>query len=319
MRISAPTPFVFLLLMALSGCAMVEGQYYLNTKRYDDGRAAFAARLAGEPDAPGLNYYMARFELAEDKPEAALPFIEKAVRLAPGNAEYRFWEGVTWWALMEPDKERAAYEKALTLDSRHLPATLYLGHNMLDRGENAAALKLYDRALRLDPYEPQALFNKAVALERLGRDEEMRAAMLRYLEWYPDGAMARQGTRMLNRLGDFTRRNHLLGLRTVTLRSIEFSPNSATLTEDSRASLAVVGSIMSVRQDLQLHVVAYAKGDPALARQRALAVRNYVARMHPKVAPERLTPSWFGEAETITVDGRSFTKTHSVAIFTKVE
>ena len=53
----------------------VQGQYYLNRNDFDAGRAAFAPRVAENPDDPELNYFMARFELGSDKPEAALPYI----------------------------------------------------------------------------------------------------------------------------------------------------------------------------------------------------------------------------------------------------
>ena len=101
-------------------------------------------------------------------------------------------------------------------------------------------ITLYDKVLARAPYEPQAMFNKAVALERLGRTREMRASLLAYMELYPDGAQARQGTQMLNGAGDYTWRNHVVGLRTVTLHSIDFSKGGSTLTEDACASLDVI-------------------------------------------------------------------------------
>lgn len=316
----------FTALMALVGCAIVgtkvqrlQGDYYLDRADYDGGRTAFASRLAENPDDPGLNYYMARFELGADNPEAARPHIEKAVHLAPDNADYRFWEGVTWWALRQPDKEKSAYEKALALDPNHLSANLYLGHNMLDRGKNAAAVERYDRVLLLDPDEPQALFNRAVALDRLGRKQDMRLAVRQYLDRHPEGPLARQGTQMLNEAGDFSWRNHLIGLRSVPLKAVEFTTGTANLTEGAQGSLSLLGSILAAKPDLNLHVVAYVKGNKALAKQRALAVKEYVIRTSPKVAPTQLTPSWFGEAETIKIDGKPYTRTESVNIFTKVK
>lgn len=297
----------------------VQGQYYLNRGDFAAGRAAFAPRVAQWPDDPELNYFMARFELGGDKPEAALPFIQKAVKLAPANADYRFWEGVTWWALMKPDKERAAYEKALSIDPDHLSANLYLAHNMLDRGRNAEALKLYDKALSLNPDEPQAMFNRAVALERLKRDREMKLAMHRYLENYPDAPLARQGVRMLNEAGDFSWRNHVIGLRTIPLKAVEFRPGTATLTENGEASLRRIGEMLNDKADLNVHVVVYVKGDTALARDRALAVREYVRRQYPKVAPARLAPSWFDKPESIKTDTGTHSLAQSVNIFTKVQ
>ena len=318
------------LILSSAGCATVgstigsavqrmEGQYYLNKADYAGGRAAFAERLAANPDDHEANYYMARFELGDDKPKEALPFIQKAVKLAPGNAEYRFWEGVTWWGLMKPDKEKAAYEKALALDPDHVSANLYLAHNLLDRGQNAAALERYERTLRLSPEEPQAMFNKAVALERLGRTAEMTRAMQAYLRAYPDASLARQGVRMLNKAGDFTWRNHPIGPQTVALRAVEFEPGSARLTRESEDSLDRVGAMLADDPDLGLHVVAYVKGDAELARVRALAVRDYVSGRSWKVSPDRLTPRWIGKPETIKSEGRTKMLAESVNIFTRIE
>jgi tetratricopeptide (TPR) repeat protein len=297
----------------------IQGQYYLSRGDFAAGRDAFAPRVAQFPDDAELNYFMARFELGADKPEAALPFIQKAAKLSPANADYRFWEGVAYWALMKPDKERAAYEKALAIDPDHLSANLYLAHNMLDRGKNAEALRLYDKTLSLNPEEPQAMFNRAVTLERMKRDREMKLSLHRYLERHPDAPLARQGVRMLNKAGDFTWRNHVIGLRTISLRSVEFLPGSATLTESAEASLKSIGEILSKKTDLSVHVVAYVKGDKTLARQRALAVRNYVSREYPQVAPERLAPSWFDKPESIKTDGRTHSLAQSINIFTKVQ
>jgi tetratricopeptide (TPR) repeat protein len=297
----------------------VQGQYYLNRGDFAAGRAAFAPRLVRFPDDPELNYFMARFELGADKPEAALPHIQKAVKLSPASADYRFWEGVTFWALMKPDRERTAYEKALAIDPDHLSANLYLAHNLLDRGKNAEALRLYDKVLSLNPLEPQAMFNKAVALERLKRFTEMKSALQHYLENYADAPLARQGVRMLNKAGDFTWRNHVIGMRTIPLRAVDFLPGSATLTERAETSLKSVGEILAEKTDLRVHVVTYVKDDKTLARQRALAVRNFVSREYPEITPERLAPSWFDKPERIKTDGGTHSLTQSVNIFTKAE
>jgi tetratricopeptide (TPR) repeat protein len=324
---------ILLLPLAFGGCAamdraansiqgeyrQVQGQYYLNRNDFTAGRDAFAPRVAENPDDPALNYFMARFELGSDRPEAALPYIQKAVRLDPANADHHFWEGVTWWALMKPDQEKAAYEKALAIDPDHLSANLYLAHNMLDRGNNAEALKLYDKVLVLNPGEPQAMFNRAVVLERLKRTSEMKLAMHRYLQSYPDAPLARQGVRMLNKAGDFSWRNHVIGLRTVPLKAVEFRPGTASLTENGQASLNSIGRMLNDKADLSVHIVAYVKGDTALAKSRALAVREHIQLRYPKVAPSRLAPSWFGKSESAKTDGGTQSLDQSVNIFTKVQ
>lgn len=324
---------ILLLPLTFGGCATMDkvastlqgeyhqaqGQYYLNRNDFASGRDTFAPRVAENPDDPELNYFMARFELGSDKPEAALPYIQKAVKLAPANADYRFWEGVTWWALMKPDKEKAAYEKALSIDPNHLSANLYLAHNMLDRGRNAEALKLYDKVLALNPEESQAMYNKAVVLERLKRTSEMKLAMHRYLESYPDAPLARQGVRMLNKAGDFSWRNHPMGQRNVALRAVDFKPGTAELTEEAKASLNRVRDILSENTGLNLNVIAYVKGNESLARDRALVVQEYVTRRTFGVGSDRLTPRWFGKTETVKSDGRNHVLAESVNIFTKIQ
>ena len=220
---------------------------------------------------------------------------------------------------MKPDKEKAAYDKALSIDPNHLSANLYLAHNMLDRGKNAEALKLYDKVLALNPEESQAMFNRAVVLERLKRTSEMKLAMHRYLEGYPDAPLARQGVRMLNKAGDFSWRNHPMGQRNVALRAVDFKPGTAELTEEAKASLNRVGDILSDNPGLNLNVIAYVKGDESLARDRALAVQAHVSRRTFGVGSDRLTPRWFGKPETVKSDGRTHVLAESVNIFTKIQ
>lgn len=330
MRLQFQRLLLAAVLLSSTGCATVgssigsavqriEGQYYLNKADYAGGRSSFAERLAANPGDHEANYFMARFELGDDNPQAALPFIQKAVKLAPGNADYHFWEGVAWWALMKPDKEKAAYEKALALDPDHVSANLYLAHNLLDRGQDSASLERYERTLRLSPQEPQAMFNKAVALERLGRKADMTRALHAYLRAYPDASLARQGVRMLNKAGDFTWRNHPLGRQTVALRAVEFAPGSARLTRESEDSLDRVGAMLADDPDLGLHVVAYVKGDAELARERALAVRDYVSGRSWRVSSDRLTPRWIDRPETVKSEGRTTRLAESVNIFTRIE
>lgn len=312
---------ILLLTLLIAACSTVgaklEGQYYLNKADYEGGKKAFAARLADNSDDASANYYMGRFELGAGRPEAAKPYIHKAVSLEPQNADYHFWEGVTWWSLQQPDKEKAAYEKTLALNPEHQEAMLYLGHNMLDRGRNTEAIALYDRVLAKDPKEQNALFNKAVALERLGRTPEMTSLLHHYLELYPDGALARKGTEMLNRSGDFSWRNHILGLRTLALPAVNFQDDR--LTTEARSALDTVGGILAAKPGLNLHVVAYVKKNKDLAKRRAMAARTYIIDKYPAVTPERLTLSWFGEAEVLKIDGKSHQLPESIAIFTNVK
>ena len=106
-------------------------------------------------------------------PAAAIERLEAAVAKQPGNA--------TAWS----DLAAAHYELAVRLGrASHYPEAL------------AAA----DRALKLDARLPEALFNRALALERLGFLGDARAAWTRYLAVDSGSEWAREAQRRLQAL-----------------------------------------------------------------------------------------------------------------------
>lgn len=67
------------------------------------------------------------------------------------------------------DEAREAYERALTIDSRHVDAHVNLGRILHEEGSPLAAEKHYRAALSIEPDHPVAVFNLGVALEDAGR------------------------------------------------------------------------------------------------------------------------------------------------------
>lgn len=288
-----------LLCLLLAGCLPFQGQALLDNAEYDRGLQLSRQALTDQPDDPATNYYAGRFLLAKDRPEEALPLLRRAAQLEPDNADYHFWLGVNRWALFDFQAERAEYQRALALDPDHLPAHLYLGHNCLDAGEWRAALREYDEVLKLYPLEPGAMFNRAMALDRLQRTDEAGEQLLAFMKAYPDGDMAIRAVDRLREYGDFTYRNYVFGKRTVPLRAIAFVPGSDRPGFDVRASLDVLGALLSNNAQLRVHVVAYVRGDANLARARAEYVRRYVTLHYPDVSETRLLLSWFGTGERV--------------------
>ncbi|WP_272699441.1 tetratricopeptide repeat protein [Desulfovibrio sp. Fe33] len=304
--------------LAAAGCAKVVGPYYLQQEEYKEGVRVMGERLRENPEDADSAYYTGRYYLALNEPRKGLVYLEKAVELAPGNADYVFWTGVAYWALMDFDRERAAYEKAVSLDPNHISAHLYLGHGYVDRGQWAQALKEYDVVLGLDPYNPEALYNRARVLGELDRKSGEIAAWKRFLEYYPDGSMAMTATEQLNLQGDFSYRNHIIGRRNVTLKSLTFKPGTSVPDAGGRDSLAVLGAMMKVNSDLTVHIVAYVKGDATLAKARAVALRDYMLNGNPGIGRERLPLSWFGTAEKVEVGGGVVALDQAVNFITEV-
>jgi len=307
------------MLLAVAGCVvpLKSGSYYLEKREYAQGIEAQQAWLSEHPDDAGAYYYVGRYYLAMEQPAKAMPWFDKAVRLSPDNADYFFWKGVAHWALMEYGKERKCYERAVAIDPDHISAHLYLGHGYTDDKDWTRALAQYDAVLKLDPYNPEALYNRAVALEGLGRNEEEAAALRKFLEDYPDGSLAMRATVRLNMLGDFTYRNFIIGKRNVTLRGMAFKPWTRELTLESKESLHVIEAIMKEAPKLVLNVVAYKRGDLAGAKELALAVKDYILSGRG-VEPARLPVSWFDSPEIVETGGKRHELDESVQFITEV-
>lgn len=198
-----------LLLCVATGCvtanpySQMMGPYYLKQREYKDGIKVFTERLEANPNDDSAAYYVGRYYLATRKPDQAMDYLQKAVAIAPDNADYQFWIGVAHWAKLEFDEERKAYERALALDSNHISANLYLGHGFIDDEKWTKALAHYDKVIKLDRYNPEALYNRGVALGELGRHKEEIAALKKFLGYYPDGSLAMRATGRLNLQGDF--------------------------------------------------------------------------------------------------------------------
>lgn len=309
------------LLSALTGCVILTRySSYLENEDYEQGLDSAMTAIRENPQDAYANFYAGRFLLALDRIEEARTHLERATVLEPSDADYHFWLGVACWSLMDFDAERAEYFEALRLDPDHFSANLYLGHAYMDQGEWGPALAQYDKVLKDYPYEPGALYNRAVALLELGRDQEAREALKTFLTYYPDGSMGIQATDMLNGLGDFTWRNHAIGLRTVTLHAVGFAPASAfDFAFGSTASLDVLGSMLENNQDLTLHVVVYVEGDKALAKKRAQRIKSYLSFSFAGADKEQILTSWFGQGETVAVDNRETFLKESVNFFTRVD
>ncbi|QGY41925.1 tetratricopeptide repeat protein [Pseudodesulfovibrio cashew] len=296
--------------------SQVMGPYYLKQQEYSEGIEAFTTRLKENPQDHVAAFYIGRYHLALNKPDKALPYLQKAAAMAPDNADYRFWIGVAHWAKLDFAEERKAYKAALKLDPDHISANLYLGHGYVDEGQWAKALARYDKVIELDPYNPEALYNRSVALEGLGKKAEEIAALKKFLEYYPDGSLAMRAATRLNLLGDFTYRNAIIGKRNVTIKSVVFKPGTDELVYESKESLQVVSAMMEVNDKLALHIVAYKDGDVAAAKARAHNVRNALLAGHPGISPSRLPLSWFGSAEPYELEGKSFSIKDSVQFIT---
>ena len=290
---------LFILMLSLFGCTSLKGERLLKNEQYQAGVVTFKSIVQEEPKNPEAQYYLGRFYLALERPEEALPHLKRAVQGDLAKTDYHFWLGVAYWAIRDFDLERKSYFQALAIDPKHVPARLYLAHTFLDSGEWQQALDNYDLLLRREPYNPEALYNRALALTELDRPKEETKAWKQYLGYYPEGKWALRAVDHLNELGDFSYRNFTIGYRRVTLEHISFSPNSAKLLSKGKPSLQVLGTILSINDQVWLEIVCYKNGDSSLAAARATAVRDYLEQAFPGIKLSRLGARGIGSKERI--------------------
>lgn len=313
------------LAVLLSGCVIkdvgltvehsIKGDYYLSSEKFEQGRDSFALEVQQNPDSAMAHYYYGRFLLQDSDYKLALEHLKKAAKLDSDNPDYHFWTGAAYGTQKMIKEEEASYRLALEWDSNHLQSLVYLGHVELRKKRYEEALDLYGRALDIWPASPSSLYNRALIFHKLGRSPEEKRGWLTYLSYYPSGAKARRATNYLNMLGDFTYRNHVLGVRTVTTEKIWFEPFSAELDSSSFPSLNLIGEIFTNLDRGKLQIVVYQKNNKKLARQKAINIRSYLLKEFPQLAPKKLGVSWFEESHKLTVNKKKLTNDESVSFF----
>lgn len=264
------------------------------------------------------HYQLGRQLLSDHQAQEALVHLRRAAHDQPDHALYQFWVGVNYWALDDMDQERAHYQTALQLDPDLLPAHVYIGHNYLDRGEWEKALDHYQRVLQDEPYHSEALFNTGLALRQQGRTMLENDAWKAYLDHYDRGERAIQAVEFLNTNGDFSFRRIQLGPLRIVKRSLYFTEGSTLSDEAARNTLDDVGHVVARNRKLQMHVVAYVENNETLAKLRAKSIKQYLKNQFAGLAPQRIKPSWFGVAETVLLDDRTYQLHDSIRIFATV-
>jgi Flp pilus assembly protein TadD len=136
----------------------------------------------------------------------ALALLEKAVRLAPASAQFRYNLGVVYGVLQRVEEAAAEYRAALALEPKHGAALNNLGNAALDLGEFAEARRCYESALAQNPGDARLTLALAITLYN---QRELDAADRLYrqaLEIAPEDARAHwEYAHLLLLRGDFAR------------------------------------------------------------------------------------------------------------------
>ena len=321
---------LLLLIGGLSGCvvkdmgqtvkATFKGDFFLSSQKYEQGLETFKKEVVLTPNNASSYYYLGRFWLTQKKPDhfEALKNFQTAVRLSPSNTTYRFWQGVAYGSVGKSRQERKSYLQVLSNQRDHLQALTYLAHNYLEAKEYSDAMTTYNKVLKIWPFSPSALFNRAFIMRILDRTPEERLAWLEYLDVYPSGPMARRAVNYLNGLGDLQYRNIVVGARTVTIERVIFEPFTEKLKSYNQPSLDLIGSVFSRLNNHELHIIVFQKNNIKLAEKRAKELKKFLLKKHRNLFPQSIKLSWFDVPEEIKILGvKVLEEDESINFFTK--
>jgi Flp pilus assembly protein TadD len=122
----------------------------------------------------------------------ALGLLEAVIAAHPDEVEAHNSLGVVAMRMGQHDRARQAFGKVLDLDPTSATAYANLGADALSSGDLQGAIGHLTRALELDPRQYTVLYNLAMALDGLGRRDEARRDMQRFINEAPPQRFGRE-------------------------------------------------------------------------------------------------------------------------------
>jgi tetratricopeptide (TPR) repeat protein len=145
--------------------------------------------LALAPDCPDALVVQGRISSLKGRPREALEALEKAVRLAPANAEARYQLGIWLYRARRYPDAVPQFEKVVALRPRDGRAYDYLALNLEALGEAERAERAYQNARQTNGgplSDPFFDYYYGRFLLKQGRLEESRAPLDRAVARHPD-------------------------------------------------------------------------------------------------------------------------------------
>ncbi len=122
----------------------------------------------------------------------ALGLLDAVIAAHPDEVEAHNSLGVVAMRMGQHEKARQAFKKVLELDPTSATAYANLGADALSSGDLQGAVGDLTRSLDLDPRQFTVLYNRAMALDALGRLDEARRDMERFIAEAPPARFTRE-------------------------------------------------------------------------------------------------------------------------------
>jgi tetratricopeptide (TPR) repeat protein len=159
------------IVVALLGVATMVGG-----RQWRDDSVVIAQAIRNTPQFPGVHWLMAQHhERAGDRDAAARMYLEAAQLAVPRERAFVYGSlGRMYLAAGDLDKSLAYHSMELAIDGKSASALIAIGNIHAQRRDFTQAAQSFEAAWAADQRRWEALYNLALALAFLGRDEEAR-------------------------------------------------------------------------------------------------------------------------------------------------
>lgn len=188
--------------LAVAATLALSAMTVKQTAYWKDSITLFTRAIALDPRNPLAHNNLGIALEAEGKTEQALEHYREVLRVNPDHIEARGNLALALAWLGRGAEAEVELREFLRREPDHPPALAALGKIVLDRGDDAEALVLIERAAALGYADPDLDARRAWAYLRAGRLDEARLALESLLEKRPDYAPARENlAEVYRRLG----------------------------------------------------------------------------------------------------------------------
>jgi tetratricopeptide (TPR) repeat protein len=192
---------------------------------------------------------------------------------------------------------------------------LNLAHNLADSGNYQGALYQYEKALRINPQEQTALFNRAICLNRINDVKNEQQAFTSYLEQYRTGRWAIEAVGYLQTLGVFDYQIGIIGNRKVVVNQKILLDSQ----EDARhKELERLATYLLQHPAIELHLVVFCQDDLQQGKSLATRLKRQIHTLIGNSQEITILSSWFDEPALIqTAEGTQHKLEKGLFVFTQ--
>ena len=123
--------------------------------------------------------------LASNKPDAALPYADQAVREKPGSAEVHFIRANVLARMNQPQQSEEEFKRVLQIQPKQARAWNALGRLYVHQNRWPDAAQAFTKATDLAPSDASSWYDLGLTLQRLNRPDEAIPALKRAAQLRP--------------------------------------------------------------------------------------------------------------------------------------